>query len=126
MSKSEPHQHFVADFKSRLVGRSVEDIHTFFDSTMGFVENYCAAYALKRPIYLVLDNSLVQDFKHTKTNPVRALRASSFAAFCRFVQGWSDRPSYLVISPVCIYEHIGRRILTTAQEGRARRCPKFS
>ncbi len=70
-------------------------------------------------MYLVLDNSRLQDFKHAyhwfENDPQlasgsrpRALRSRQFVALCQFVLAWSDRPTYLTISPVGVYEYMGR------------------
>jgi hypothetical protein len=104
---------FVDEMVSRLSGRNDGDIGTFFNQTMWLVDRYATGYELDGPLYLVLDNSLIQDFKHQQNNAKRALRALAFTAFCRFVSGWSDRPTYLAISPVAIYEHLGRPQVTS-------------
>ncbi|MFP4893910.1 hypothetical protein [Paraburkholderia sp. EG304] len=71
----------------------------WFDLVLWFTKRYASAYELEGTIYLVLDNSLIQDFKHREKDAKRALRATSYLAFCRFVRDWSDRPSHLAISP---------------------------
>ena len=105
---------FVDEMVPRLSGRDDNDLGTFFNQTMWFVHRYAAGYELDGPIYLVLDNSLIQDFKHQQSNAKRALRALAYTAFCRFVSGWSDRPTCLAISPVAIYEHLGRQPVTSS------------
>lgn len=60
-------------------------------------------------MHLVLDNSIIQSFKHRVTKPNRDLQALSYTAFTRFVTGWSDRETYLAVTPVALYEHMGRR-----------------
>lgn len=61
-------------------------------------------------MHLVLDNSIIQSFKHRATKPNRNLQALSYTAFTRFVTGWSDRQTYLAVtSPAALYEHMGRR-----------------
>jgi hypothetical protein len=104
---------FVDEMVSRLSGRDDGDLGTFFNQTMWLVHRYAAGYELDGPLYLVLDNSLIQDFKHQQNNAKRALRALAFTAFCRFVSGWSDRHTCLAISPVAIYEHLGRPHVTS-------------
>jgi hypothetical protein len=56
-----------------------------------FGARYASAYELPSPIYLVLDNSLIQAFKHRQTNAKRAIDALAFESFCAFVRDWSDR-----------------------------------
>ncbi|MFM0285057.1 hypothetical protein [Paraburkholderia megapolitana] len=85
----------------------------FYHLTMDFVGDYATGYQLGGPIYLVLDNSIIQDFKHKESDPKRALRAHAYTAFCRFVTGWSDRKTHIAVSPVAVYEHLGRRAAPT-------------
>ncbi len=80
-----------------------------FDLTLWFGSRYASAYELQGPIYLVLDNSLIQAFKHRQTNTKRAVDALAFKIFCAFVRDWSDRESHLALSPMAIFEHTGRR-----------------
>lgn len=82
----------------------------FFDLTLWFASRYASAYELPGPIYLVLDNSLIQAFKHRSSNAKRAVNALAFETFCAFVRDWIDRESHLALSPMAIYEHIGRRL----------------
>jgi hypothetical protein len=104
---------FVDEMVSRLSGRDDGDLSTFFNQTMWLVHRYATGYELDGPLYLVLDNSIIQDFKHQQNNAKRALRALAFTSFCRFVSGWSDRHTCLTISPVAIYEHLGRPQVTS-------------
>lgn len=80
-----------------------------FDLSLWFGSRYASAYELPGPIYLVLDNSLIQAFKHRQTNTKRAVDALAFETFCTFVRDWSDRESHLALSPMAIFEHTGRR-----------------
>lgn len=107
---------FLDEMVPRLSGYDDRELGTFFNFTMWLVDHYASGYELEGPLYLVLDNSLIQDFKHRqdKTKPKRALHALAYTAFCRFVSGWSDRPTFLAISPVAIYEHLGRKPVTSA------------
>lgn len=110
------------DLKAELIeeiamlsrNRTDEELANFVDRVMRFVRAYAFGYQLEGPIYLVLDNSLIQDFKHSK-DPKRALNAHAHTVFCRFVAGWSDRPTRLALSPVAVYEHIGRQVASTAE-----------
>jgi hypothetical protein len=106
--KSLHREQFIKEFSARLSGKSKQEIETFFIYTLSFVERYASGYELTGPIYLVLDNSLIQAFKHRDAQPRRGVHALSFIAFCRFVTGWSDRPTALAISPMAIYEHLGK------------------
>jgi hypothetical protein len=67
-------------------------------------------------MYLVLDNSIIQSFKHRATDAKRDLQALSYTAFTRFVTGWSDRKTCLAVTPAALYEHMGRRGNITAKE----------
>lgn len=107
---------FVEEMLLKLLGRNDEEIIRFFDHVIWRVEIYSAGYELDGPIYLVLDNSVIQDFKHTKTDSKRALRALSYIAFCRFVFGWSDRPTSLAVSPVAVYEYMGRKPIESEEQ----------
>lgn len=87
--------------------------------TRMFADQYAFAYQMRGDIDLVLDNSVIQSFKHRDADPSRGLRALAFVAFCRFVTGWSDRPTSLAISPFAIYEHHGRKPAANAHEAGA-------
>ena len=99
---------FITEFSQRLGGLTEAELATFFDHTLWFLRRYAAGCQLPGPIFLVLDNSLIQDFKHRSIAPARGLRALAYTAFCRFVTGWSDRATTIVLSPMAVYEHLGR------------------
>jgi len=103
------HDKVVSEFSSRLAGYSDQEIAKFFNFSMWFSECYANGYELEGPIRLVLDNSIIQSFKHRDTDRKRGLHALAYIAFCRFVTEWSDRPTVLALSPAAIYEHVGRR-----------------
>ncbi|MBP0714331.1 hypothetical protein ABXK61_13510 [Burkholderia sola] len=104
---------FVSEISRLLENRSDEELAKFVHLTMQFVTDYAAGYELDGELCLVLDNSLIQDFKHRENNATSALHAHAYTAFCRFVSGWSDRPTRLAISAVAVYEHLGRRAAVT-------------
>jgi hypothetical protein len=99
---------------------SNEELTKFFRQATCLVERYAFASELPGEICLVLDNSYIQDFKHAEgwrtevhagireKKRARALRATAFLALCRFVTDWSHRQTDLGVSPVAIYEHMGR------------------
>lgn len=101
---------FLSEMSAKLKGRDAQEIAYFNYHTWARAKQYTLGYELGDPIYLVLDNSIIQDYKHQRNDPKRALRALAYTAFCRFVSGWSDRETHLAISPVAIYEHLGRRV----------------
>jgi hypothetical protein len=96
------------EFTPDLNRMTEEQILLFYKSLHHLLHSYIAGYQLSRKIFLVLDNSIVQDFKHLEDQRRRP-RAMAYAAFCRFVAQWSDLPSYLAVSPVALYEHGGRK-----------------
>lgn len=104
---------FISEISGLLANRNDEELAKFFHLTMHFVTDYAAGYELDGELCLVLDNSLIQDFKHRENNATSALHAHAYTAFCRFVSGWSDRPTRLAISAVAVYEHLGRRAAIT-------------
>lgn len=110
---------FVAEFSHRLRGLTESEMVLFTRFTRMFADRYTFAYQICGDIDLVLDNSIIQAFKHRDREPSRALRALAFVAFCRFVTGWSDRPTSLAISPFAIYEHSGRKLVADKHEAGA-------
>lgn len=86
----------------------------FFHLAEWFILTYCKGYELDGPIYLVLDNSIIQDFKHSRKID-RLVLALSYVALCRFVQIFSDRETRLCISPVSVYEHGGKLVPPNAE-----------
>lgn len=92
-----------------------EQILIFYTSLHYLLDSYIAGYELNRKIFLVLDNSIVQDFKHLQDQRRRS-RAMAYAAFCRFVAQWSDLPSCLAVSPVALYEHGGRKPASSPED----------
>lgn len=111
---NEVKRELIEEVATLMCNRTDEELVGFVGRVMGFVHDYAFGYQLEGPIYLVLDNSLIQDFKHSN-NPERALNAHAYTVFCRFVTGWSDRPTHLALSPVAVYEHIGRQVASTAE-----------
>lgn len=103
------HQRLASRLHTALHGLDDSAILRCFDLTLWFGSRYASAYELPGPIYLVLDNSLIQAFKHRQSNAKRAVDALAFENFCAFVRDWSDRESHLALSPMAIFEHTGRR-----------------
>lgn len=103
------HQRLATRLHTALQGLDDGAILRCFDLTLWFGSRYASAYELSGPIYLVLDNSLIQAFKHRQTNAKRAVDALAFETFCTFVRDWNDRESHLALSPMAIFEHAGRR-----------------
>ncbi|UCV27579.1 hypothetical protein [Ferribacterium limneticum] len=110
MANKFPNHAFVNEFAVFLIDLEEKEIGQFFGRTKAFMVNYARGYELPGPIRLVLDNSLIQAYKHKKTDRSRGIDALAYTAFCRFVSGWSDRSVCLVLSPMAIYEHLGRRL----------------
>ncbi|WP_144422316.1 hypothetical protein [Xanthomonas arboricola] len=100
-------KHFTREFKDQLSGYSAPEIYHWFKLTEWLVRNYTFSSQLDGPIYLTPDNNVIQDFKH-REQPIRNLRRLAYTAFCRFAQSWSSRDVSVAISPVIVYEHIGR------------------
>lgn len=98
------HQRLAARLHTALHGLDDSAILRCFDLTLWFGSRYASAYELPGPIYLVLDNSLIQAFKHRQSNAKRAVDALAFETFCAFVRDWSDRESHLALSPMAIFE----------------------
>jgi hypothetical protein len=113
---SAKYRQLTATLENALLGWDDDAVLTFFRFTLWFAERYASAYELPGPIYLVLDNSVIQAFKHRRTNKKRAPQALAYEIFCSFVRDWSDRESHLALSPMAIYEHIGRRLPKSAAE----------
>lgn len=107
-------EQFKSEFTPLIHQLDKNGLSSFFRFVEWFVDRYCAGYQLDGPIYLVLDNSIIQDFKHRKQRK-RWLRALSYIALCRFVCIFSDRKTYLCVSPVAVYEHAGKVVPTTAE-----------
>ena len=110
------HQRLATRLHTALQGLDDGAILRCFDMSLWFGSRYASAYELPGPIYLVLDNSLIQAFKHRPANAKRAVDALAFETLCAFVRDWSDRESHLALSPMAIYEHIGRRLPDTVAE----------
>jgi len=104
------------DVEFFLKEKNEEDILNFLFETQKFTLHYVASCELPGEIYLVLDNSVIQEIKHRKEKTNRAVKAEAYLTFCKFVKHWSDRITYLTISPMAVYEHLGRKIPTTIIE----------
>jgi hypothetical protein len=109
---------FEEEFFPYIKQLSEEELSTFFGLVEWFVDRYCAGYQLEGPIYLVLDNSIVQDFKH-RQDKKRWLRAQCYVALTRFIAIFSDRETCLCVSPVALYEHAGKVVPPTEAAGNA-------
>ena len=114
-----PAAEFIQEFSSAIKGRTEHDVVMFARFTRWFVEQYAVAYEMSGDIYLVLDNSIVQAFKHRRTQPKRELLSLAYTAFCRFCSYWSDRSTYLALSPCAIYEHSGRKPAKSVRDATA-------
>lgn len=115
-SPTSKQQGLLNEIAVHLVGLSEADISKLFSLTMWLVNKYASGYELDGPLFLVLDNTIIQDYKHQKTNSGRAIRALAYTTFCRFIRGWSDRQTSLAVTAVAIYEHIGRKIVASPTE----------
>jgi hypothetical protein len=102
---------FTQEFSYQLSDYSAKDIYHWFKMTEWLVRNYVFSSQLDGPIHLTPDNNIIQDFKH-REQPKRNLRRLAYTAFCRFSESWSSRDVSVAISPVIVYEHIGRTAAT--------------
>ncbi len=106
-------QHDLDEFKEEffpIISKlSTEEVSDFLGFTKWFVRRYCLGYQLEGPIHLVLDNSIIQNFKN-RHKKEEWLRAVSYVALCRFVEIFSDRETCLCISPVSVYECAGKTV----------------
>jgi hypothetical protein len=103
---------FSEEQKVLLLSLSHRQLFDFYRCTRQLLDAYGWACQLPGEMVLVVDNSIIQDFKHQSApkQEVRRARAMAFVAFCRFVDCWSTRASCLAITPVAVYEHCGRRV----------------
>jgi len=93
-----------------------KDILTFLMETYKFTAHYAASCELSETLYLVLDNSIIQEIKHRKDQSHRAIKAEAYLTFCKFVKYWSNTTTFIAISPMVVYEHLGRKIPKTRWE----------
>ena len=103
---------FKDEFLQIVRQLNAEEISNFLGFTKWFVQRYCLGYQLEGPIYLVLDNSIIQNFKN-RHKKEEWLRAVAYVAMCRFIEIFSDRKTYLCISPVSVYEFSGKKVPET-------------
>jgi len=100
-------------FLDKLASLSEDELKIFYSTVFDLIDMYVTGYQFGVRIYLVLDNSVIQSFKHRDSQRARGILALAFIAFCRFVKDWSNRETYLAVSPAAIYEHLGRPSTTT-------------
>lgn len=106
------------EFLHHLNSLGEEHLGLFFNRLCALMHSYVAASELDRRMFLVLDNSIVKDFKH-RADPRRRTRALAYTAFCRFDARWSSLQGSLALSPVAIYEHGGRKAPASPQAAHA-------
>lgn len=104
------------EFEVRLAGATNEELSKFLVFVRWLVRLYEAGYELGRPLFLVLDNSILQDFKQGHSKRDRAIRAVAYITLCRFIALWSDRKTCLALSPVAVYEAGGRKPANSIEE----------
>lgn len=107
--RGDRHDAFVEEFAERLDGYGIDELQPWYARVKWLVNGYVYATQLEGDIFLVPDNNIVQDFKHRDKEKRNLLRLS-YLAFSRFAKHWSPRASRLAISPVIVYEHIGRQL----------------
>lgn len=95
-----------------------EESHKFLDLVFMLGRTFVNGSELEGDIYLVLDNSVIQDFKHASNNRTREVRAWAYRAFSKFVSEWCSRTTRLGLTPAAVFEHIGRRL--PSSEGQTR------
>ncbi|WP_448673087.1 hypothetical protein [Pseudoxanthomonas mexicana] len=100
---------FLSEFTEDLRAYSAEEVFNWWELTRWLVKNFVYASQLDGPVSLTPDNNIIQDFKH-REQPGRNLRRLAYIACCRFVKHWNTRETRLAISPVIIYEHLGRKV----------------
>lgn len=98
---------FTQEFKYQLCDYSAQEIYHWFKMAEWLTQKYVFSSQLEGSIHLTPDNNVIQDFKH-REQPKRNLRRLAYTAFCRFAKLWSSRDVSITISPVIVYEHIGR------------------
>ncbi len=106
--RGDRHDAFVEEFAGRLDGYGIDELQPWYARVKWLVNGYVYATQLEGDIFMVPDNNIVQDFKHRDKEKRNLLRLA-YLAFSRFAKHWSPRTSRLAISPVIVYEHIGRQ-----------------
>ncbi|HYD62094.1 MAG TPA: hypothetical protein VEC35_17145 [Noviherbaspirillum sp.] len=96
------------EFEIRLADATDEELSEFLALVRWLVRLYESGYELGHPLFLVVDNSILQDFKQGHKRG-RAIRALAYIALCRFIALWSDRKTCLALSPMAVYEAGGRK-----------------
>lgn len=99
---------FTNELTEDLRAYSAQEIYKWWIYTRWLVNSFVYASQLDGQVFLVPDNNIIQDFKHREKSG-RNLRRLAYLAFCRFVKFWNTREARLAISPVIIYEHLGRK-----------------
>jgi hypothetical protein len=102
----------------RIAGLNNKELVEYSNLVDGLISQYIYACQLPGNMVSVLDNSIIQDFKHRKNanQRRREVRAEAFIAFCRFVEHWGSRSSSLALPAVAIYEHCGRKPCSSTHE----------
>lgn len=95
--------------------------HDEFDARLhAWLGSFVWACQLPGMPVVLLDNSVIQDFKHAGTpadkGGLRQARVSALVAFSRFLRAWNRRDHAIAVSPVAVYEHLGRRPLSDASD----------
>lgn len=99
--------------------------HDEFDAKLhAWLGSFVWACQLPGMPVVLLDNSVIQDFKHAGTpadkGGLRLARATALVAFSRFLCSWNRRNHAVALSPVAVYEHLGRRPLTDVSDAEQR------
>lgn len=106
---------FIDEFRLLLSSLDKKELCIWFTHLSFLIERYTVAYEMDGPIFLVLDNSILQDFFHKDVH-IRKIRVLSYIAFCRFVLFWCDRETKISITPTAVYESSGKIIKKNAEE----------
>lgn len=102
-----------------LLPFTAKQIETFHKLLTNWVDSFVWACQLPGTPVILLDNSVIQDFKHAGTSSdkggLRQARATALVAFSHFLDAWNGRGHAVAISPVAVYEHLGRKPLVDRQ-----------
>lgn len=80
-----------------------------FASLLG--RQFLSSIGLPTPFFLVIDNCLIQDLLHADKKEERKIRATALMLFTHYLKEKLAVSIYIAITPVTIYEFIGKRNL---------------
>lgn len=90
---------------------TLREVLVVFEYIEHYFRQFLSSVGLPTPYFTILDNTVVQDLRLEDPEPIRKLRARAIKSLFYYLKAKLPSFVYLAVTPVTLYEFIGKRQL---------------